>query len=408
MNIAIGNSIGYSNNANKVAGLFQYLINDTFTTDRVAGAINGTAAEPGPGLRTVVDTENKLSLTGESASFTPRTTPANGDPGLWYGAFSRNAGNLVLATVVPTQTNKAFDIGLDNNQSGTPFGVSFLFRGTGVITERISGNARAALYTYSAISYNVAIAVRSTGAYMFLYLSGNWILLWPCDSGNTNPYYVAWTNFDATATLPMIKFPTGKWLPTPLASDGFSTWGTTDGLGHTEGSEGGLGVGGSSLTWTQNVGTWVASSGTANASALSGGLAIATVDTGKTDVIATVAFTRNGGNGGIVVRFADTNNFVRGQHTGTNAQLVQRIAGVETTLIDAASTYVAGAELRVICEGTAFRLYYNNSLIGSQQTIVGLSGTKQGLRTTDITNTFDNFTVYARGSGGEYATLDGY
>jgi hypothetical protein len=72
---------------------------------------------------------------------------------------------------------------------------------------------------------------------------------------------------------------------------------------------------------------------------------------------------------------------------------------------------VAGAELRVTCEATKFRVYYNNAFIGSEQTIsdAGLqSGANHGLYTTNTGNTFDDFVVRARGTGGEYAALDGF
>lgn len=39
-----------------------YLLRDEFTTTRAAGAVNGTAAEPGAGTRTVTDTESKLRI----------------------------------------------------------------------------------------------------------------------------------------------------------------------------------------------------------------------------------------------------------------------------------------------------------------------------------------------------------
>jgi hypothetical protein len=36
------------------------------------------------------------------------------------------------------------------------------------------------------------------------------------------------------------------------------------------------------------------------------------------------------------------------------------------------------------------------------------SGTKQGLYTNDTGNTFDDFIVYARCTGGEYSALDNF
>jgi hypothetical protein len=411
MEISIGSGLGYTNNANKVAGTFSYFINDTFTTNRSAGAVNGTLCEPGPGMRTVTDTESRLSLTGGVASFTSKASPTNGDPGIWLTPIARSTGVMLFSQVTPSVNSLGFDVGFDSDQATTVFGPAFLFRSTGVLTERFFGGAGAALINYSgATAYRVAICLRLLGHFLFLKVSSNWILLWHIASSNASPLYPAFANVNNTATCDYIKVPSAYYVPAPIASDGFgSAFGTTDGLGHQEGIAGGLGPGGSALAWTQQTGTWTVTSSTANASALSGGLAIATVNTSKVDVIADVKLTRNGGNGSVIVRYEDTSNFVRATHTGTNAQLITRIAGVEVTLIDAAATYVAGAILRVICEGTKFRLYYNNVLIGTEQTIVGLTaGTRQGIRTTDTTNTFDDFLVYARGTSGEYNTLDNY
>ena len=334
MNIAIGNSIGYSNNANKVAGLFQYLLNDTFTTDRAAGAVNGTAAEPGPGLRTVVDTGNQLTLSSGNLAISGGAS-SWGSPNLHYQIPQRTPGRLMIVEV--NFTNKLFAvIGWTNNSTGlgsSTHSIQFYFRD---VLRFWGGDIS---YNYGAYNtgsaYQVALIQRSVGGYLFIknYTGAYWTLLEIMHSGTAvcNPQI---NSFNASMTTSYIRIPTGLWLPTPSASDGFSVWGTTDGLGHAEGITGGLGIGGSGLTWTQNVGTWVATSGTANASALSGSLAIATVETNTADVIASVKLTRNGGNGSVIVRFADTSNFVRASHTGTNAQLIKRIGGRQAEVLD--------------------------------------------------------------------------
>jgi hypothetical protein len=76
-----------------------------------------------------------------------------------------------------------------------------------------------------------------------------------------------------------------------------------------------------------------------------------------------------------------------------------------TSVISAAATYSANATLRVIKDGTSYSLYYNNAKVGSTATISDaalISNTKHGLFSTYSGNTLDNFTVYARGTGGEY------
>jgi len=126
------------------------------------------------------------------------------------------------------------------------------------------------------------------------------------------------------------------------------------------------------------------------------------------DVLATVAVTlTKGTQAGVVVNLDSAGtpaNFVIAYHDGTNCKLEKCVAGTYTTVITAAATYSAGAELRVIKDGTAYRLYYNNALVGTG-TIADagiVSNTLHGLFSTYSANTFDNFTVYARGTAGEY------
>ena len=85
------------------------------------------------------------------------------------------------------------------------------------------------------------------------------------------------------------------------------------------------------------------------------------------------------------------------------------VNGTWTNIITEVVGYVENAELRVIKDGTTYRVYYNNALIGTSQTIADASiinNTRHGLFSTDASNTLDNFTLYARGTGGEYNILN--
>ena len=64
--------------------------------------------------------------------------------------------------------------------------------------------------------------------------------------------------------------------------------------------------------------------------------------------------------------------------------------------------YSAGATLRVIKDGTKYRVYYNNLLVGAEATISDatlIDNTIHGLFSTYASNSFDNFTLWPRGSG---------
>ena len=61
-----------------------YALDDQFSTDKVAGEVNGTLAEPTGGVRTVVDTEGKLSISNGLLSIIRGKTvsPGYGDPAI--------------------------------------------------------------------------------------------------------------------------------------------------------------------------------------------------------------------------------------------------------------------------------------------------------------------------------------
>lgn len=389
-----------------------YLIRDEFTTDRTAGAINGTAAEPGPGTRTVTDGNSKLSISGGQLSFATGGA-GGGNPSLHYELQNRVPGLLLVSAASYTLQGLPY-IGWDNNTTTTPVDALSGLGGTTLNVRRNSAAISAGVIATST-TYRLITIQRATGM-MYLVSGGAFTyptLLYISDNGSGN-FYPTSSTVVATlvATVDYIRVIASGWLPVPLVSGGFgSTWETSDGLGHAEGVAGGVGAGGGSVSWTQQIGTWANSSGSAAASALSGGVAVATAASGKADVIVTAEVTRSAGNAGISARWSDSSNYVFAYHDGTNAVLVKKVAGVDTTLVNAAATYSAGAELRLIIEGTKFRLYYNNALIGSEQTISDSalqSGTGHGLYTTNTSNTFDDFTVYARGTGGEYSILDTY
>ena len=106
-------------------------------------------------------------------------------------------------------------------------------------------------------------------------------------------------------------------------------------------------------------------------------------------------------------------NFLLAYHNGTNAILDKCVAGTYTNLISAAATYSAGATLRLITYTSGgnllARLYYNNALIGTEQTIsdAGIkSNTIHGLFSTYSANLIDNWLALARGTEGQYNVME--
>jgi hypothetical protein len=139
-----------------------------------------------------------------------------------------------------------------------------------------------------------------------------------------------------------------------------------------------------------------------------------TVQTSTQDVIATIntpTLQVTGVWGGVALNVdsaTDPQNMVLAIYNNYTLQLIKMVNGVYTTLISESVKRVSGAELRVIKDGTTYRVYYNDTLIGtatiSDESII--NNTRHGLFSTDASNTLDNFTLYARGTGNEYNILN--
>lgn len=382
-----------------------YSLLDLFTTDRAAGSVNGTAAEPTGQTRTVTDTNSKLSLAGGKASVATGGVGSS-NPRLSYPLETRVAGKTLLATV--NVSVNALRIGWTTDIAGvidfnfTPIVLNALYvtdNGAGILVgSNVAGDT----------DYQVAVVLRSTGCFYF-YKGGTdttWKLVWVSVQGTGN-LYPAFTSTYTTDvyTVDNFRIPNALYIPNPIAYDTFTR--ANGALGSTEAT----GADGQLLTpiaWSSAIGTWAISSNKATASALSGGLAIATISVSTKGNIVEAALTRSAGIVGVVGRYTDSDNYIYAYHDGTNAGIKQRLAGVETDLIAAtAATYSASAILRLVMDGNSCLLFYNNARVGATGTInAGLSGTIDGLYTTDTGNTHDLVTVWARGTSNEYAGLD--
>lgn len=234
-----------------------YLVNDTYTTNISAGSVNGTHAEPGPGLREVTDSAGtRLSLSSGDAVMA--SAAAAGNPGLWYTRLiAREAGIIVKSAIIAPSSGQ-FNWGLWTAKSSFNTDSGFQVQSASIVMRTGLGNSA---YKYgTGASNTIVTALRANGSFAFVdgYLVGI------TNSGETTtPLYAGYGTGGSIANgkVQSLIVPPVRWLPTPLASDGFgSTFGTTDGLGHAEGVAGGVGEGGGSVTWTGS--TWANSSGT--------------------------------------------------------------------------------------------------------------------------------------------------
>jgi len=254
MNRAVKNILRYQ----------KYLWRDEFKTALAAGSINGTRCEPGPGLRTIVDTENKLSIADGRLTFAGgKASPAYGDPGYWKTeAITRKRGLIVAWKLNIADVTTSILLGVDTDKTG-------LISAHGI---RIGGdviNAREDT-TYSpnisipidATNTYIAIILRDSGAHFFAKIgTGNWKYLWSTVTNNTATLYAGISNYNAVGYADIIDQINYLWLPTPLLSDSFAgADGSADGrlsngLGHAETT--GLCSGGAGVAWSGATGSIV-------------------------------------------------------------------------------------------------------------------------------------------------------
>lgn len=384
-----------------------YLLLDRFGDAHAAGAVNGTPAEPGPGgSRVVVDTNSKLSIAGGEASFATGGLGVD-NPGIRYPSLNRALGRTVLGSIVHLSGDNAL-LGFGN---GSSLLLVHAMRFSSATTLRAADNSATigiGIYDFGVL-YHVAVVARLIGAFYFIKGGAftNYTLVW-ISNVNSNALIYPGISGGATGILTAdnLRVPSRLFIPVPLASDSFAGGAgsmdgrLTDGLGHAEQN------GGDGKVWTDQVGTWAILTNAAAASALSGGLAIATVDTPSADAVIDVEATRSAGSVGGIARYQDANNYLRFYHEGTNAVCQQVVAGTPSTLRTGAATYSAGAVVRLILNGTTGRLFYNNVAVGAVFTVPASIYAAHGLYTTNTGNSLDDFQVWARGTGGEYEGLN--
>lgn len=389
-------------------GRVKYLLRDEYTTTRAAGAVNGTATEPGPGgNRAATDTESKLIVSGNDLVLTGgKSSPAFADPRCSYDSIARAAGRMFLASVHLIRGTLAF--GLSYTTTGTP-GSAIMYFADGLLTLRASSNPSLPALTKGEM-YDFALSLRATGVFVFIRggVYTDWTLLLAAATDNSATLYPILSNYDGQAAMRWMRIPDALWSPAPVASDSFNrangVLGSTDGAGHPEAN------GGSGVAWTTHAGTWAIATNKAAASDVAGAAAIATIDAGAVDVEADAYVTFSGAGGvGVVLRYVDTSNYVACYHDGTNIKLDKVVAGSVTNVATTANTTNTKL-LQVRAAGTKFRVYYNGALIGSESTISDAalqSGTRHGLFTTGTGHTIDYMTCWLLTSSG-YTPLSQY
>ena len=212
----------------QVGGAFttlNYLLRDLFNTDRAAGAVNGTAAEPGPGTRTVVDTNGIVTLSG--GGMVMNGTNAAADR-LTYAALTRAAGRLLkfditdmtsmgassgsTRTGLVSAAGASIDIGMD-------FGGGF---------GRVKSGVSALFTPHSYISsddFFLYFVMKATGGYLLVKKNSGAIeLLWVYATGSSDLLFQVYlANAEShNFQIDNVASPDRLYLPPVLAYDTFT------------------------------------------------------------------------------------------------------------------------------------------------------------------------------------------
>lgn len=378
----------------------EYLLYDRFDTALAAGAVNGTQAEPVGGTRTVIDTENKISITGGKISFAGgKVTPSiAGDPAVWYPSEARVLGKTLIGTTTlagGTISGQAF--GWDSGQSGAMNAEGLYFRGTGEINYYNTPTALGLTPFTNPGTYEFAVTLRAAGIFIFVDSGSGWRFLFDSAGVTTSPVYPNIQNYNYIFTTDNFRVPKQFYIPTPLQSDGMSA-ATTDGLGNPENN----GTAGNAYT---DIGTWGVAAGVRSCSVLGGGgTGNCVLATSTRNVFIEANLTRSAGSVGIRARQADASNYIQCVHDGTNVIVSQVIAGVSTTLSTTAVAYSAGATMKFIADGLTYRAFYNNTAAGSG-VLPDTTSTNHGLITNHIGATFGKLVIWPRGNEGQHEAL---
>ena len=300
-----------------------WLIRDEFTDTLAAGSVNGTAATPGPGTRSVTDTESKLSVSsGALAIAGGKASPAWGDPGLWMNGINRITGVGAISKIVAPAGAVRFVFGFSQSTSGEPSLPNpcvYLYNGTIYGTQ---SNINMGAYS-AGQDYVFAIILRSTGA--FVVAAGGAFssatLLWVYGSGTTATLYPCAVNYNATSSVDYLR---ALALPAPFDTD---TGLATD----------------------------------VHAGSVSAG----TTFSHEADCLIEFTATTVPSGDSIDVQFRkqDATNFwtCRINSSGDIA-LIETVAGSETSRGSAAGVVSSGHRVVIIADGTTIRGYSNNVL----------------------------------------------
>ena len=391
-------------------GGIPWLQRDDYKDTRAAGSVDGTPATPGPGTRktSMVDDSEVSVSNGELLYLSPS---GFSDKVYLEDGVIRISGRVLvhkMGSIEPS--GRSYYLGYHGALAGaSPSGPAFHYGTLGYITVRHNNVSYADVYDIST-GFMLAIVLRDPGAYWFVKDDGTWHLIWFDSIDTITPLYAFSGGTNISLSYEFMRLPEQIWLPKPLMYDMFTD---TNGVGLDAHASNIVGPDSQAIVsrrWTERSGNWDIQSNKANPD----GAAIATVDVGQSDIIADLTVAGGAaGQPGIVLRFADTNNYwyLQADRANNQLELHEVNAGVDNVRANRAVTINDSTDyvLRARCYGQTIDGYVDGeNKIRYESASLNETKTEHGLYSDNTACEFDDFLVfpYTEGAGGGYSTLD--
>lgn len=218
----------------------RYLLDDEYHDTRAAGSVNGTLPTPGPGVARVAnDVDGDALSVGSGVLSFANPNASWGNPGLWYGGITREAGR-VLVIAVNVASGSPLAVGWDSNQATIPAYGFNLAAATALRVQLSAGAAITVGAWATGTEYKLCLVARAAGFYPFIKGGAftTWTLLYPASGGSDATLYAAIANNNAVFSSVFTRVPAPLWLPTPLAYDSFTRANGVIGSSEAAGPEG--------------------------------------------------------------------------------------------------------------------------------------------------------------------------
>jgi len=187
----------------------QYVLRVEFATDDPAPLTSPYG--DGVSSITVVETDGSFAASGGVLTFTAQASPAWGDQRFYGAGVARQAGRTLKTLFRYSTAGQAVYLAAfaqsNNPGFGSAAGIDNGIAKASGTTINYAANAAliAGGITFEALSsntaYEVAVVLRSAGAFYFSKLSGSWELMWIDSAGSTATVYPMFGNYDSAGSL---------------------------------------------------------------------------------------------------------------------------------------------------------------------------------------------------------------